>query len=58
MTEIDLPFELSPFPRMPDINISIQGIEKLLKSRNHHKGSDLFPLPVSYVKSSLSKYVA
>ena len=35
----NLPFEASPFPRMPDINVSIEGIEKLLKNLNPHKAS-------------------
>ena len=35
----NLPFEASPFPRMLDINVSIEGIEKLLKNLNPHKAS-------------------
>ena len=35
--DTNLPFKASPFPRMPDINVSIEGIEKLLKNLNPHK---------------------
>ena len=33
------PFRPSPHPKMPDIHISVQGIEKLLKSLNPHKAA-------------------
>ena len=32
-----LPFQPSPYSQMPQIQISVKGIEKLLKSLNHHK---------------------
>ena len=40
----NLPFQSSPYIQMPEIQISVKGIEKLLKSLNPHKaaGSDQF----------------
>ena len=40
----NLPFQSSPYSRMPQIQISVKGIEKLLKSLNPHKaaGPDQF----------------
>ena len=35
----NLPFQPSPYSQMPQIQISVKGIEKLLKSLNPHKGS-------------------
>ena len=40
----NLPFQSSPYSQMPEIQISVKGIEKLLKSLNPHKavGPDRF----------------
>ena len=40
----NLPFQSSPYSQMPEIQISVKGIEKLLKSLNPHKaaGPDQF----------------
>ena len=40
----NLPFQFSPYSQMPQIQISVKGIEKLLKSLNPHKvaGPDQF----------------
>ena len=44
----NLPFQSSPYSQMPEIQISVKGIEKLLKSLNPHKavGPDQFKLVV------------
>ena len=36
---IDLPFHPSPYPKMPYINISADGIDKLLNGLNPHKAT-------------------
>ena len=51
------PFKPSPHPKMPDIQVSTQGIEKLLKGLNPHKatGPDKF---TSIVQQVLHKEIA
>ena len=36
---VDLPFQPSPYPKMPDISISAEGIDKLLLGLNPHKAA-------------------
>ena len=36
---VNLPFQSSPYSRMPNIQVSMKGIEKLLKGLNLHKAS-------------------
>ena len=36
---VDLPFQPSPYPKMPDISISAEGIDKLLQGLNPHKAA-------------------
>ena len=36
---VDLPFQPSPYPKMPDISISAAGIDKLLLGLNPHKAA-------------------
>ena len=36
---VDLPFQPSPHPKMPDISISTEGIDKLLLGLNTHKAA-------------------
>ena len=39
-TEVSLPFQPGPYPIMPDISISVEGIDKLLKGLNPNKAAD------------------
>ena len=52
-----LPFQPSPYPKMPDISISAEGIDKLLKGLNPHKaaGPDkLKPIVLQTLHNELS----
>ena len=56
-SDVDLPFQPSPYPQMPDISISAEGIVKLLLGLNPHKaaGPDkLKPIILHTVHEELS----
>ena len=38
-SSVDLPFQPSPYPKMPDISVSAEGIDKLLLGLNPHKAA-------------------
>ena len=37
---VDLPFQPSPYPKMPDISIPAEGTDKLLLGFNPHRAAD------------------
>ena len=54
---VDLPFQPSPYPKMPDISISAEGTDKLLLGLNKHKavGQDkLKPIILQTLHEELS----
>ena len=54
----NLPFQSSPYSQMPQIQISVKGIEKLLKSLNPHKaaGPDQFkPIVLQTLHAELAR---
>ena len=48
------PFQSSPYSRMPNIQVSVKGIEKLLKGLNPHKASGLKPIVLQTIHKELA----